>query len=337
MNDVRNDDDLVDPTEAAVDAVWQQLEPGIATLLAERRHTSRFRSRRRSGWIAVGVGLVGVGVGGTAAARMLTGQPAPIPVQDDIAAVDEGMPADLRLNPDVTNARSVASDGDAVLYAADLKDGGVCTEVALGAAPLGAVCRKPAQPTQAIEVTVPGIPERSDPRVIIAGRVNVKADRANVVFADGSQRPVRIESAGFYVIELTGADAEAARLGSTVQALRDGAVIATVDVSAAFVEEPANSETLSLEMVSGPGDLTEVIRVYGTVRVPGGVRVLLIYPDGGTESTSINGDSSYQLTLAADRRRALADAPGRLVVVDLHGLELASRPVAAVSWWHSHD
>src|SRR5512132_3659151 len=45
------------------------------------------------------------------------------------AAVDRGLPADLRLNPDVEHASAVAATATATLYAASLQGGGSCTEI----------------------------------------------------------------------------------------------------------------------------------------------------------------------------------------------------------------
>ena len=61
--------------------------------------------------------------------RAFVGSRAPASVQTDIAAVDAGMPDALRLNPDVHNARSVATTGASTLWLADLADGGRCMEL----------------------------------------------------------------------------------------------------------------------------------------------------------------------------------------------------------------
>src|SRR3954463_15449726 len=93
--------------------------------LIERR---RQRRRRARGGL---IGVVGaLALAGTAfgAARVL-GWPAPEHVRNDLSAVDQGLPADLRLSPDVSHARAVASTGDVTLYAASLKGGGYCTEI----------------------------------------------------------------------------------------------------------------------------------------------------------------------------------------------------------------
>jgi hypothetical protein len=43
------------------------------------------------------------------------------------------------------------------------------------------------------------------------------------------------------------------------------------------------------------------------------------------------------LIVPADRRAAFARTPGRLVAIDADGRELASRTVAAVSFWHANE
>ena len=158
----------------AVDTVWRQLQPALeqhytawtaAVRLMERR-PGRRRTRRAVG---LGLALAVVGTGGAVAARALLGDPAPPAVQASLAAVDEGMPADLRLQPDVANARSVARDGDVVLYAADLPDGGTCTELAIAGRPAGAICvRGSASPP--IEASIPGTPEETTTPVVVGGR-----------------------------------------------------------------------------------------------------------------------------------------------------------------------
>jgi hypothetical protein len=73
-----------------------------------------------------------------AAAGEILGRPAPATVQRDIANVDQGMPADLRLNPDVQDARLAAVADEAALYSATLADGGYCFEIVTVADGLGA-------------------------------------------------------------------------------------------------------------------------------------------------------------------------------------------------------
>jgi hypothetical protein len=325
----------------AVDTVWRQLRPALERHYAEPaallRPSQRGSRRRRAARAAgLGLALAVVGTGGAVAARALLGDPAPPSVQASIAAVDEGMPADLRLQPDVENARSVARDGDAVLYAADLPDGGTCTELAVGGQPAGAICVR-GEDAAPIQASIPGTPEDTGLPVVVGGRVNVVADRA-VAVVDGSQRvPVLLEPGGYYVLSLDSAASAAARRGLSLEALRGDAVVASVDLSDAFTAERPMAEPLSLELVSADGDLTRVVSVYGTATVPGTATVRLVFPDGTATEVAVGPDGRYELTLPDDRQADLADRPGRVVALDSDGHELASRAVAAVSWWRAHE
>ena len=324
----------------AVDTVWRQLEPAleqhyarlVAVVAQDGRRTRRRRTRRAVGF---GLALAVVSTGGAVAARALLGDPAPPAVQASIAAVDEGMPADLRLQPDVTNARSVARDGDAVLYAADRPDGGSCTELAIAGRPAGAICVRggAAAPIQA---SIPGTPEDTTSPLVVGGRVNVVADRT-VVVADGERLPVVLEPGGYFVLSLDAGRSAAARRGLSVEALQGDAVVASVDVSDAFSPERPLAEPISLELVSGDGDLSRVVSVHGAVTVPGATAVRLVYPDGTATEVTVGPDGQYVLTLPAGRQADLADRPGRVVALDAAGHELASRAVAAVSWWRAHE
>jgi hypothetical protein len=90
-------------------------------------------------------------------------------------------------------------------------------------------------------------------------------------------------------------------------------------------------------MVSGPGDLTVVQKFSGSVQVEGAVTVRLVYPDGTHVDAPLGADGAYEIVVPADRRTAFARTPGRLVALDSGGAELASRTVAAVSYWHANE
>ena len=95
-----------------------------------RPASERRRARRRALRVAAISGVTALVVAGAAfATATLLGWPAPDHVKKEIAAVDRGLPEDLRLNPDVEHASAVASSGSSTLYAASLKDGGHCTEL----------------------------------------------------------------------------------------------------------------------------------------------------------------------------------------------------------------
>jgi hypothetical protein len=107
------------------DAMCDELRIAYGNLIVTRRR------RHRRTKIAVG-GIAGLFVLAGAATGALLILPAPPHVQRDLAAVDQGLPADLRLNPDVQSARAVASSGSSTLYVADLKEGGYCSEIVTG-------------------------------------------------------------------------------------------------------------------------------------------------------------------------------------------------------------
>jgi len=326
----------------AVEAVWEQLRPAVERHYAVLAgpggdHLANRRRRHVRRVVAGGLAVAVVGAGSAVAARALLGDPAPPAVRSSISAVDEGMPADLRLQPDVAHARSVARDGDAVLYAADLKDGGECTELALAGRPAGAICVRGGAERSPIDASIPGTPEDVTSPVVVGGRINVAADHAALVLDGGRQIPMALEPGGYFVAALGATDSATARRGLAVQATLDGALVASVDLSDAFTPERPSAEPISLELVSGDGDLVAVVAVHGSVTVPGAVAVRLVYPDGEFESVPIGPGGRYDLVLPVERRGALAERPGRIVAIDADGHELASRAVAAVSWWRAHQ
>ena len=139
------------------------------------------------------------------------------------------------------------------------------------------------------------------------------------------------------VLSLDGARSAAARRNLSLEALQGDAVVASVDLSDAFTPERPLAEPISLDLVSADGDLTRVERVYGTVTVPGTTTVRLVLPDGSATEAAVGPDGRYELTLPVDRQADLAERPGQVVALDAAGHELASRAVAAVSWWRTHE
>ncbi len=255
-----------------------------------------------------------------------------------MAAIDEGMPDDLRLNPDVSNARSVARDGDAVMYAADLPDGGVCTEIAVGGKPAGAICRSGNEAPQPIEASIPGTPE--DPAstpVVVGGRVAADADRVVVVVGEEVRIPVVLAPGGFFVVALDEVESAAGRQRMLIEASKGSDLVASIDVSDAFTPESGTLDPIAAELISGDGDLSRVVSIYGTVQVARATTIRLVYPDGSSTEVAVGPDGHYEVALPAARQDDLADLPGRLIAVDLTGRELASRMVAAVSYWRTHD
>ena len=80
-------------------------------LAAQRLRRRRVRRTATLGVLAGG-GLASAAVG----AVVLLGAPAPDSVKRDLRAVDHGMPADLRRNPDVEGARAVAIAGNRIAF-----------------------------------------------------------------------------------------------------------------------------------------------------------------------------------------------------------------------------
>src|SRR4249920_2630847 len=70
-----SDHDHDDQITLAVDAVWQQLLPGLEQHFASRAVPRRHRHARRAAGFGLAVALVGTG--GAVAARALLGEPAP--------------------------------------------------------------------------------------------------------------------------------------------------------------------------------------------------------------------------------------------------------------------
>ncbi|MDQ1534466.1 MAG: hypothetical protein QOF28_2227 [Actinomycetota bacterium] len=314
--------------------VWSELEPAATRYLAEPRSRERARHRRRSVGLAVTALVIGAG-STAAAARLLIGSPAPPAVQRSIAGVDEGMPADLRLNPDAMRARSVAADGSAVLYAADLPAGGVCTEIALAGRPMGAVCRADSDQPVPVEATIPGTPEDTGALVVVAGRVFAPADGARLVTDDGREIALAVHDGGFFIIELSATESADARQGLRIEADRAGQKIGEIDLSDAFTPENGRLDPIAVEMVSGSGDLTKVVSFFGSVQVKGAATVRLEYPDGTHADARLGANGHYEFVLPLDAQDAFARAPGQLVALDDNGNELASRTVAAVSFWRA--
>jgi hypothetical protein len=336
MTDKRDDDWI----SATVTDVWSTLRPAAeakqaAQTMPDWRHRARLHWRA----IAVAIAAVLLGIGGTAAAQALLGAPAPPSVKSSIGAVDAGLPADLRLYPDAVNARAVAAGGKAVLYAADLPDGGVCTELAIGARPLGVTCSTRKQRSaSAIDVTIPGTPE-DDPSlpIVVGGQVNFAADAVQLVADRRQLIPVQVEPAGFFVAALTKDQSLAARRGLRIDVLRAGKVVASRDLSAAFAPEPTRRDPIAVEMVSGPDDLTQLRSFYGSVQLKKAVTVRLEFPDGTAMEQPLGRGGRFDFQLPEARSRDFARLPGRLVALDADGRVLASRKVGAVSYWRARE
>lgn len=253
------------PMPERLEVLGGELRMAAFHLAATRKQRIR---RLKFAGLATALFMV-VAAGGVAAERLF-GDPAPARVKRDIAAVDDGLPEDIRLNPNVEAARSVAASDRAVLYFAELDDGGSCTQMVINGREDAAQCVTAAQAAYlSIAVTIPS----PDPGIVkgplsIGGRVNVRhAQHIEVRFGDGSLRSVPLGDNGFFVFDLSEAAVAKAHRGFSLTALDgSGARVAFTDLSEVLAEEEA-PETLPVEFLyrSSESDLSLVNGVDGTV------------------------------------------------------------------------
>jgi hypothetical protein len=302
------------------------------------------RGRRRLPALAAVAAVVVVLGAAAGAASVLLGRPAPPRVKEDLRGVDAGFPADLRYNPDVENARSVAATADSTLYYAELKDGGHCAEIVTSGIARGAVCTTAAQlGLEPIEVTIPFTdPVTQTSPVTIGGRVNTGgAVSAAIRYPDGANDPIPLGEQGFFLFEVPAAHLASVHDSDfTLVALAfDGHEVATVDVPAVS-PEPAggivDTAPITVDTISDGSDFTKVLGVRGQVNVQGAVSLEFTYPDGTTISVRLAADGSYAFDIPTARQSDLLHAPGTLLARDENGHELASVPVASVAFWRAH-
>jgi hypothetical protein len=315
-----------------------ELNAGVDTL----RDSPLPRRGRRPLIMVAALVIAGAGV---AAAAQILGGPAPSRVKEDLVNVDQGMPSDLRYNPDVQNARLVARADGASLYFASLADGGYCSEIVTPTSgPAGAICVTGASLDQepTIHVTVPFVdPVTTSSPFVVGGRVNVGgATSLQATFADGSTQSIVLGDDGFFVFavateELTEAHQQGVRLVATDIA---GMEIASVDVPPTDFSNPAKQDArqpIFVSTISTQNDLTRVLGVEGSVNIAGAVNLELSYPDGTTVDIPLTADGHYHYDLPKRRTGDLFDVPGWLIARDRSGNELARTPVAAVAYWRA--
>jgi hypothetical protein len=293
--------------------------------------------------LAIALALVVLGAGAAAAGVLLFGGPAPKEVKRDLRGVDAGYPADLRLNPDVEQARSVASTGSSTLYYASLKDGGFCTEIVTGGSARGAVCTTGQQlASLPIEVSVPFTEPITDASpVTIAGRVNAPgAMSLEVQFADGSTDQIPFGDDRFFIFDVPAEHLASTHHGDFKLVATDqaGHRVAEVRIPAVVqedVEAQDRQQPIFVSTISDGNDLTKVLGVEGSVNVPGAVTLELQYPDGTTVEIPLGADGTYRLDLPTQRQGDLFPQPGLLTARDAAGHPLATAAVAAVAYWRS--
>lgn len=302
----------------------------VSALRSSRRH--------RALWIGASAVVAGAFATGVAASGML-GEPAPEPIRADLAAIDHGLPEDLRANPDVENAMAVASTSGGVLYAADVKDGGYCYELATdGDRPRGAVCVTASRVgDRAIEITAP-IPSNNTAPLLVAGRINDdRVERIVARYPNGTAVDVELGLAGYWLFEVP----EGARDVALTDGLEivgvggDGQELATLAVPPLRDEDPDGSldrnQPISKTTISSDEDLTLVLGVEGSVNVSGATTLELQYPDGTTTPIALDADRSFRFLLPPERHSDFANAWGQLVARDAGGSIVATDSMSSVA------
>jgi hypothetical protein len=324
--------------EAAAMVHWIVADEGArdvdTTLITPAR-----RGRKRPVILAVALLVTGAGV---ATASGLLGGPAPSQVKEDLAGVDQGMPSDLRYNPDAQDARLVAQADGASLYYASLAEGGYCFEmVTPTSGPAGAICVPGGSLDQEpIHVTVPfEDPVTTSSPFVVGGRVNVSgATFLRATFADGTTQSIPLGDDGFFVFAVATDQLSEAHLHGVKLVASDaaGMEIASVDIPPTDFSDPEQQDAkqpIFASTISTESDLTKVLGVEGSVNIPGAVALELRYPDGTAVAIPIAADGSYRYDLPDRRTGDLFDEPGWLIARDASGNELARAPAAAVAYW----
>jgi hypothetical protein len=324
---------------AATDALQHDLRTAYSRLLVRRAR--RRRVALVSALAATGALLLGAAALGAAT---LLGWPAPRHVQNDIAAVDRGLPADLRLNPDVEHARAVASTASATLYAASLHDGGSCTEiVTAGDRGRGATCATAAdRARQAIDLVAPSDDGAGpDTLVVLGGRINdTSGSSLEAVYADGAHQDVGLGEERYFLFEVPaehGGSVHASGL-ELIARNGDGSVVGRATLPADWDDSavPDEQAALYVSTRSDESDLTKVFGLEGHVSAPGAVKLELDYGDGTRATIPIRDDGSYEYAVPPDRIGAFM-RPLALAALDKSGSVVASTTVAAVAYWRGRE
>jgi hypothetical protein len=324
---------------ATTDALQHDLRTAYSRLLVRRAR--RRRVALVSALAATGALLLGAAALGAAT---LLGWPAPRHVQNDIAAVDRGLPADLRLNPDVEHARAVASTPNATLYAASLRDGGSCTEiVTAGGRGRGATCATAAdRARRAIDLVAPfDDGAGSDSQVVLGGRINdASGSSLEAAYADGAHEDVGLGEDRYFLFEVPpehGASVHASGL-ELIARNGDGSVVGRATLPADWDDPavPDEQAPLYVSTRSDESDFTKVYGLEGHVSAPGAVRLELDYGDGTQATIPIRDDGSYEYAVPPNRIGDFMQ-PLTLAALDKRGNPVASTTVAAVAYWRGRE
>ncbi len=305
---------------------------------------SRLARRRRRRVIVAVASAAGLSLTGAGLGAALLGWPAPEHVKQEIAAVDRGLPADLRLNPDVEHARAVAATETATLYAASLRGGGSCSEiVTAGERGRGATCTTGAQAgARPLDVVMPFDDQSgSDSPVVVGGRVNAAgAASLQVRYADGSSDGIPLGENRYFLFEIPAAHRATVHASGLELVASDdrGAVVGRAPVPADWDDPavPDEQAPLNVSTRSDESDFTKVYGLEGHVSAPGATRLELEYGDGTRALIPIQADGSYDYAVPTDRIDDFMQ-PRKLVAVDEQGQEVASAWVAAVAYWRGRE
>jgi hypothetical protein len=324
---------------AVTDALQHDLRTAYSRLLVRRAR------RRRVAMVSAlaGAGALLLGAAALGAATLL-GWPAPRHVQNEIAAVDRGLPADLRLNPDVEHARAVASTASATLYAASLRDGGSCTEiVTAGERGRGATCATAAdRARQAIDLVAP-FDDGAGPQapVVLGGRINDAAgSNLEAVYANGGHDDVGLGEDRYFLFEVPAEQRPSVHASGLELIARngDGSIVGRATLPADWDDSavPDEQAPLYVSTRSDESDFTKVYGLEGHVGAPGAVRLELDYGDGTRATIPIKADGSYEYAVPPERMGDFMK-PLTLAALDKSGKVVASTTVAAVAYWRGHQ
>jgi hypothetical protein len=326
-----------DKVEDFLEALGSDLTSAYAGLLERRRQRARVRR------IAVIISAAALCLTAAAAASVrLLGWPAPGHVRADIAAVDQGMPSDLQLRPDVEHARAVAQNGTSTLYVADLSGGGHCYEiVTTGDRGRGATCHTASElPGQPIELTLPSDDNVADDApVIVGGHVNPKGTaRLTIAYGQGgATNEIPLGDDRYFVFEVPADHRAQARSSELIfSALTaDSHVLArtTIPSDWAGPARPDTDQPIFVNTRSDANDLTKVYEISGHVSVAGASDLELRYRDGARIQISLRPNDEYSYVVPSDRIDDFM-IPLMLSARDAQGRVLATTYVAAVAYWH---
>jgi hypothetical protein len=324
----------------------EALSPRLERLGTELHIAATRRMRQRAAQsrvlrVVVVMSTALIALGGAAfAAVQLFGSPAPPQVKQDIRAVDAGLPADLRLNPKVESARSVAGIKGATLYYASLKDGGYCTELVLEGSGRGAICTTgTASENLPIEVSLP----YADPREItdsflVYGRVNAEhAASLSVTYGDGTIQPVPLGDRQFFVFRVPAQLVSPARTEMLLTAqANDGTRVGHFNLTPVLTEAAPTPAPLEVSTHTVNGDLTRISGFDGKVSKPGVTKLELVYPDGSRVDVPFTTGQSFDFKLPQTRFDDFTK-PGKLIARDKSGTIIAHAWIAAPGYWMARE